>query len=154
MITVICNLSKRACPENENQTGVHLLNWEAVCLPKDCEGLGFATSTSKTSLLRWWWKPYRTALFMNISGHEIYWNGRSTNGPSILIKHGSFFWMQLSQLKHFFNWSTTWEIHSGTSISFWLDSFGPENQSVTPTYAAGARHWQYNNASSQPAWAK
>lgn len=38
---------------------------------------------------------------------------------------GSFFWTQLIGFKQLFNWSTTWIIGNGASISFWYDQWGP-----------------------------
>jgi hypothetical protein len=34
-----------------------------------------------------------------------------------------FFWQQQWIIRHYFNWSTEWEINSGKQISFWFDSW-------------------------------
>ena len=44
----------------ENKTGISLLNWGMVCLPKEWGGMGVSNLRFRniSLLLRWWWKLY------------------------------------------------------------------------------------------------
>jgi hypothetical protein len=54
---------------------------------------------------------------------NLYWYGTHAHGPLFWIKKGSFFWHQLISIKDYFQWSTSWQIHSVISISFWEDNW-------------------------------
>lgn len=68
---------------------------------------------------------------------QLYWKGTQTDGPHLWNINGSFFWRQLLKIKRWFHWSAYWQIGSGTTISFWQDSWqgaplAPENQPCFP----------------------
>lgn len=107
--------------QSEDRRGISLLNWDAVCLPKENGGLGGANLKLRNwaLLLRWWWRLYKQPDSM--WGQTIIAIRSFPQLPRIWIQQGSFFWMQLLRLKPLFNRCTRWVIGLGTEISYWFD---------------------------------
>lgn len=108
---------------------ISLCNWELVSLPKPCGGMGIAELHTRniSLLLRWWWKGHNERNGMwSATITTIRWQGLFTPGPMLWSKRGSFFWSQLLSIKHLFDWSITWSVGDGNSISYWYDKWGTE----------------------------
>lgn len=106
--------------------GMSWMKWEQVCLPNRSRGLGVIHIGIQNTalLLRWWWIGYKKPnLLWTRVMTQLYWKGTQTDGPSLWNITGSFFWRQLLKLKHWFHRSAYWQIGSGTTISFWQDSW-------------------------------
>lgn len=101
-----------------------LTNWAAVCQPRNYGGLGVSNLnlTNIALLLRWWWKAYSCPdSLWSITACKIRLRRHNNASLKIWLKSGSFFWAQLRKIKFFFDWSTSWEIGDGSTISYWFD---------------------------------
>ena len=122
--------ARRVCLWGSNRrqgNGISLCNWYMAMVPKRYGGLGLPDLHLRniSLILRWWWKPYAepdsmwakciSKIRTNIVQH-----------PGLLIwsKKGSFFWTQLQGIKGIFEFSTTWVIGTGNTISYWFDNWG------------------------------
>lgn len=107
-------------------TWYFLINWEVVCTPKHCGGMGAPNLEIQniSVVLRWWWKTQTestslwTTTIIKLRGIGIH-----EDGPKIWTVNGSFFWNSLIKLMPLFNWSTRWEVGNGNSVSFWYDTW-------------------------------
>lgn len=138
---------------NEGPTqGVHLINWDAICLPRIWGGLGIPDLECRniSLLLRWWWRLATDSdSLWSMVVMRIRWIGVYVNGPNLWASLGSFFWNQLIKIHHLFQQSTAWNIGNGMSISYWyetwanraLASLGPGQQRpVQPSISLADAH--------------
>lgn len=103
-----------------------MINWPSVCLPKKWGGLGIPDLELRNTalLLRWWWRLYWDPdSLWAIVATKIRSKSTYANGPRLWVINGSFFWKQLIRIHFIFQWSTTWCVGHGRSISFWYDSW-------------------------------
>lgn len=115
---------------------ISLCNWEQATTPKEWGGLGLADLHKRNMalLLRWWWKGYKEPDGLwGLTVLTIRWQGHFQPGPILWSKRGSFFWGQLLSLKHLFDWSISWSVGDGTSISYWYDKWGAQVLKLTGT---------------------
>lgn len=106
---------------------IPLLNWNAICLPKEWGGMGVPDLELRniSLLLRWWWKLYRDPMGLwAIIGAMLKGKLMVEGGPKLWIKAGFFFWGCLQNLRPLFVWCTYWSIGDGRSVSFWFDHWG------------------------------
>ena len=106
--------------------GISLTNWTVVCTPKVWGGLGLSNLNlvNIALLLRWWWKAYHEPLCLwSMTVELLRRRGTAREGPKFWLITGSFFWGQLRKLKQIFEWSTSWIVGDGTSISYWFDTW-------------------------------
>jgi hypothetical protein len=100
----------------------HLLNWPAVCKPKECGGLGIINSKKMNValMLKWIWRLYHEedAIWARLlrakypSATDIF-AGNSSGGLT--------FWRSLHKIKHFFKLGTAHVVVDGRRTFFWLD---------------------------------
>lgn len=112
--------------KSENRRGISLINWEIVCHPREYGGMGGANLMvrNKSLLLRWWWRMYRNPNSLwTQSVMQLYNLAKPPETHRIWMRHGSFFWLLLLKLRPHFDWSVTWNIAQGSSISYWFDSW-------------------------------
>lgn len=128
--------------KSDNSRGISLINWEAVCIPKENGGMGAVDLKLRNwaILLRWWCRLYwqQNSLWSK-SITMLRCISTDINGPKVWSTQGSFFWNDLHKIKHVFLWSTTWHIGNGMIISYWMDSW------IVPTLAVTT--WGLQNRS-------
>jgi hypothetical protein len=100
----------------------HLLNWPAVCKPKECGGLGIINSKNMNValMLKWIWRLYHEeeAIWARVlrakyaSADDIF----AGNGAG-----GSPFWRSLHKIKHLFKLGAVYGVVDGRRTLFWLD---------------------------------
>jgi hypothetical protein len=100
----------------------HLVNWPAICRPKEAGGLGLLNTRKMNIalLLKWVWKLFQgdNALWAQIlrakyaTATDIF----SGTGPG-----GSPFWKNLHKIKHFFKLGAKHLVRDGSRTMFWLD---------------------------------
>lgn len=102
------------------------MNWDLVCTPKQCRGLGAPNLEIRniSLIIRWWWKAQTdpNCLWSEII-QRLHGNGIQQGGPRTWLVTGSFFWQCLIKMQYLFIWSTYWQIGDGASISFWYDAW-------------------------------
>lgn len=116
---------------------ISLCNWGSICKPREFGGLGISDLNLRniSLLLRWWWKGYKEPNSLwTITITRLNWQGVYAEGPMLWSKQGSFFWGDLISIKHIFNWSTSWIIGNGHTISFWYDHWD-----ILPILQLGSR---------------
>lgn len=108
-----------------NKRGISLINWRAVCLPKQNGGMGGGNLMFRNwaLLLRWWWKLYRhpNSLWAQTAIPIRSLTPRKSH--NIWMCQGSFFWMQLLKFKLIFDSCTSWIIGTGAAMSYWFDAW-------------------------------
>lgn len=86
---------------------ISLINWGAVCTPREYGGLGIIDLDLQniSLLLRWWWRPNSqpSALWTET---VIRIRVMVSQGRNRWIMGGSFFWKSLLRLLPLFNWCT------------------------------------------------
>jgi exonuclease III len=100
----------------------HLVNWPAVCRPKDCGGLGIVNSRlmNVALLLKWVWKLYQ-------DGNQLWRqliNAKYPSADDIFTasgQRGSQFWRSLHKIKHLFKLGAKHSIRNGRRTRFWMD---------------------------------
>ncbi|KAJ4756378.1 RNA-directed DNA polymerase (reverse transcriptase)-related family protein [Rhynchospora pubera] len=110
--------------------GQPLLAWSRVCLPKSLGGFGITDIKLQniSLLLRWLWRLYSQPSSMWGSlARQLFAKRNATIPPLGWNSNGSFFWKQILALRHYFQLSTTFEIHSGANTLFWYDNWGHTN---------------------------
>ncbi|KAJ1695315.1 hypothetical protein LUZ63_012013 [Rhynchospora breviuscula] len=108
-------------------TGIPLLAWDRVCLPKQLGGFGLQQLKlhNISLLLRWIWRLYsQRASMWSSSARLLYAKSDANLPPLAWNKNGSFFWKQLLSLRLYFQLSVQPKIQSGRSTLFWFDSWG------------------------------
>jgi hypothetical protein len=93
----------------------HMINWQAVCRPKDFGGLGLINSRvfNECLMVKWIWKLYqqKESLWARLI-HAKYMRDDDfykTNG-----KKGSQFWKSLHKVKDLFKWGVVHRVGSGS----------------------------------------
>ncbi|XP_078173283.1 uncharacterized protein LOC144567103 [Carex rostrata] len=126
---------------NRRDNGISLCNWEMATLPTEWGGLGLPDLHRKniSLLVRWWWKGYtqKNSLWGSII-IRIRWQGVYVAGPNLWSRVGSFFWVQLISIKHYFHFATSWVIGNGSTVSYWYDNWGIGCLAQTGTRQIGA----------------
>lgn len=76
-------------------------------------------------IIRWWWRGYtqKDSMWGSIM-IRIRWQGVYVDGPTLWSRVGSFFWVQLISVKHYFDWATSWVVGNGRTVSYWYDNWG------------------------------
>ncbi|KAJ1701012.1 hypothetical protein LUZ63_000791 [Rhynchospora breviuscula] len=108
-------------------SGIPLLSWDRVCLPKAYGGLGLINLRLQniSLLLRWWWRIYDAPDSQWACIVKLLYGKRDVNVPPIgWNQRGSFFWQDLQALRLYFQLSTYTEIQSGRQNLFWFDQWG------------------------------
>ena len=92
----------------------HLLNWPAVCRPKELGGLGITNSKlmNKALMLKWVWKLYQQddSLWANLIRAKYLVNEDIFASSS---RGGSQFWRSLGKIKHLFKLGARHSIRNG-----------------------------------------
>lgn len=105
---------------------ISLINWTAVCLPKEFGGLGIADLEIRniSLMIRWWWRLQADPNSLwAVVATRLRWIGNYANGPGLWALTGSFFWRQLIKVHCIFQLSTYWVVGNGMSISYWYDAW-------------------------------
>ncbi|KAJ4808416.1 RNA-directed DNA polymerase (reverse transcriptase)-related family protein [Rhynchospora pubera] len=111
-------------------TGIPLLAWDRVCLPKDLGGLGVMNlrMMNISLMLKWLWllvaKPssqWSTIVHLLISS-------RNNTAPLTWNTLGFFFWKDLLSLRHIFTIATTAKVADGKKTLFWYANWGAGHQ--------------------------
>lgn len=103
-----------------NGKGMSLINWGAVCIPRNHGGMGASNLELRNIalVLRWWWKAFTepSSLWTSVAT-MLRGSALQTDGPKLWLVQGSFFWQQLIKLKRLFHWCTRFQIGDGLTIS-------------------------------------
>ncbi|KAJ4786820.1 RNA-directed DNA polymerase (reverse transcriptase)-related family protein [Rhynchospora pubera] len=121
-------------------TGIPLLAWDRVCLPKQLGGFGLQHLKLQniSLLLRWIWRLYSEGNSLWSSSARLLYAKLDPNLPPMAWnKEGSFFWKQLLALRFYFQLSVQTKVNSGRNSLLWFDSWGGSpmhffNYSPTP----------------------
>jgi hypothetical protein len=102
----------------------HLVNWPAVCRPKECGGLGLLNSKKMNLalMIKWIWKLYQAD---NPIWAQII-RGKYNSANNIFEgtgQGGSQFWRSLHKIKHLFKLGAKFEIRDGRRTQFWMDKW-------------------------------
>jgi hypothetical protein len=100
----------------------HLVNWPAICRPKNCGGLGIVNSRlmNVALLLKGVWKMYQ-------DGNQLWRqliNAKYPSADDIFTasgQRGSQFWRSLHKIKHLFKLGAKHSIRNGRRTRFWMD---------------------------------
>lgn len=130
--------------ESDTKKGISLMAWSEICVPKINGGMGVTNLLIRnySLLLRWWWRLYRIPNSLwSRTAITISSVTRDQQQHRIWKCSGSFFWMQLLKIRPLFNWSTYWQIGTGSSISYWFDTWIHPIKSVLDRPNPGNRKW-------------
>jgi hypothetical protein len=94
----------------------HLVNWPAVCRPKECGGLGLLNSKKMNIalMLKWVWKLFQIIRAKYPSANNIF----AGSGQG-----GSQFWRSLHKIKHLFKLGARHLVQDGNRTLFWMDKW-------------------------------
>jgi hypothetical protein len=100
----------------------HLLNWTAVCKPKECGGLGIINSKNMNValMLKWIWRLYHEdeAIWVRVLRAKYASADDIFAGSGV---GGSPFWRSLHKIKHLFKLGAAYGVVDGQRTLFWLD---------------------------------
>ncbi|KAJ4778783.1 RNA-directed DNA polymerase (reverse transcriptase)-related family protein [Rhynchospora pubera] len=108
------------------RSGLHLINWNKVCLPKTCGGLGISDLKIQNTalLLRWLWRLYDSPNSQwSVLANRLYSKRNGSIPPLAWNLEGSFFWKDLLKLRYFFQISTRTILGNGKATLFWYDNW-------------------------------
>ncbi|KAJ3689098.1 hypothetical protein LUZ61_018262 [Rhynchospora tenuis] len=111
---------------NNLGSGVHLLAWNRICLPKSLGGFGLRDLRlhNLALLLRWWWRLFNNPDSLWYSFARRLYAKRNTDVPPILWNStGSFFWRDLFSIRFYFQICTASSVGSGHNTSFWYGNW-------------------------------
>jgi hypothetical protein len=100
----------------------HMINWQAVCRPKDFGGLGLINSRifNECLMSKWIWKLYqqKDSLWARLITAKYMRDGDfyKANG-----KQGSQFWKSLHKVKDLFKWGVVHRVGNGIRTQLWND---------------------------------
>jgi hypothetical protein len=100
----------------------HLVNWSAVCRPKECRRLGLLNSKKMNIalMLKWVWKLYQPE---NPIWAQII-RAKYDSANNIFAgsgQGGSQFWRSLHKIKHLFKLGAKHSVCDGNRTQFWMD---------------------------------
>ena len=99
-----------------------MVNWLAVCRPKEQGGLGITNSKlmNEALMLKWIWKIYQTegTIWATIIHAKYTSNGNIFSSSD---QGGSQFWKILHKMKHLFKAGAKHYVRNGMRTMFWLD---------------------------------
>lgn len=100
----------------------HIVNWGAVCRPKDYRGLGVINTRlmNECFLCKWWWRMSRAKdeLWFRILKAKYFPRGEFRD---IMPLKGSQFWKSLHKVRSLFHLGVVQQIGNGEAVFFWKD---------------------------------
>ncbi|KAJ4789773.1 RNA-directed DNA polymerase (reverse transcriptase)-related family protein [Rhynchospora pubera] len=107
-------------------TGIPLLAWDRVCLPKPLGGMGVLNlkPLNISLLLKWLWRLFDVQNSQWAVLTRSMLASRSHTSPLTWTARGSFFWKDLMTLRHIFSISTYFTLGDGKDALFWLSDWG------------------------------
>ena len=105
----------------------HMVNWPAMCRPKECGGLGLLNSRQMNValMLKWIWKLYQmdNSIWAQIIRAKYTQNGDIFSSSD---RGGSQFWKSLHKIKQLFKLGAKHRVQNGHRTSFWQDRWHGE----------------------------
>jgi hypothetical protein len=104
----------------------HMVDWAAVCKPKEFGGLGILNTTNMNIalMLKWIWKLYQGAEGLWVDLLKAKYLGERDFFASENPSKGSQFWTSLQKLKWYFKLDARHHVQSGSktyfSFNWWL----------------------------------
>ena len=100
----------------------HMVNWPAVCRPKECGGLGLTNTKNmnKALMIKWIWKLFagESSLWYRLIRAKY---PEANNIFATTPQGGSQFWRSLHKIKHLFKLGARFVVSNGARTLFWLD---------------------------------
>ncbi|KAJ4798556.1 RNA-directed DNA polymerase (reverse transcriptase)-related family protein [Rhynchospora pubera] len=107
-------------------TGIPLLAWDRVCLPKQLGGMGVLNLKllNTSLLLKWLWRLFDQPNSQWAILTKSLFTSRTNVSPLSWTARGSFFWRDLMTFRHLFSISTTFNLGDGKDALFWFSDWG------------------------------
>ncbi|KAJ4749319.1 RNA-directed DNA polymerase (reverse transcriptase)-related family protein [Rhynchospora pubera] len=107
-------------------TGIPLLAWDRVCLPKHLGGMGVLNLKilNTSLLLKWLWRLFVLPNSQWSTLTRSMFASRVLTSPLSWTARGSFFWKDLLTLRNIFSILTRFDLGSGRETLFWFSNWG------------------------------
>ncbi|KAJ4769324.1 RNA-directed DNA polymerase (reverse transcriptase)-related family protein [Rhynchospora pubera] len=107
-------------------SGIPLLAWDRVCLPKHLGGMGVLNLRilNLSLLLKWLWRLFEVPNSQWATVTRSLFVSRGLTSPLSWTARGSFFWKDLLTLRHIFSIFTHFNLGSGKEALFWYSNWG------------------------------